>query len=338
MTVTKWAPLVYARTSMSDFRFMAVPDDFDEEKTRWALKYIRASFPSLAYDGLRGRPRWIVFRDARYCVVGTTCMVDEILDVPTDQFRDKEGRPLYVFLGFVSQSPFPQMLSRKLRSFGELYNQYVKQQFWNKPYSWDRDKLPIGTYEKREWASSSEPKSLLEDKLNTDKGKVGFWPEEDSERLWYSAAWSTEAVSVCLGLSRKSDALTGPLLNAAVHGLSVPCIEDKKVKPSEELPPQPDQPTSSASPRKSRHSDHGTRHMDLWDFVADFLKSLCPCNWSDSQRSLAREMKEGGSGRGHHQRQPQIPAGFRSKPRDSRPGKKIAEPSPALPKPEDDET
>ena len=337
LTVTKWAPLVYGRTHEVDFRFLAVPADFDEDQDQ-ALEYIRASFSSLTYDRLRGCPRWVMFQDAQRCVIGATCMVEEIPGVPADQYQDREGRPLYVFLGFVSQSPFPQIPSRELRWFSKIYDECAKPRFWEKHYSREKDRPPAFPYETRKWQLPSEPKKHLSGRLNTDEKKVGFWSEEDSEKVWYSAAHSTEAVSVCLGLNRKSNALTGPLLNATVHGLSVSCIEDKKVKPSGELPPQPDQPTSSASPRKSRHSDHRTRHMDLWNSVADFLKSLCPCNWSDSQRSLARERKEGGSGRGHHQRQPQIPAGFRSKPRDSRPGKKIAEPSPALPKPEDDET
>lgn len=313
LRATKWAPLVYARTSMADFRFMAVPDDFDEEKTQRALEYIRASFSSLTYDGLRGRPRWLMFRDSHYCVVGTTCMVDEIPNVPTNQFRDREGRPLYVFLGYVSRLPSPQISSRELRWFGELYKQYVAQQFWDKPYGWDKDKRPTGTYEKREWDSSSEPESPLEDELNTDKEKVGLWSEEDDEKVWYSAAHSTEAVSVCLGLNRKSGALTGPLLNATVHGLSASCIEDKEVEPPKELPPPPDRLPLPPSLRKSRQNDHRNRCTDLWDAFIDFYKSLCPCSRSDSQRDLARERKEKSPDRGHRRRQPQIPAGFRPK-------------------------
>ena len=337
MTVTKWAPLVYGRTHEVDFRFLAKPVDFGKDRENWSRGYILASFSFSTYDELRGHPRWIMFRDERHCVVGTSCMVDEIPDVPADQYKDREGRPLYVFLGFVSQTPFPQIPSRELRWFSAIYDRCVKPRFREKPHSRDKDRLPAFPYETRKWQPPSELKEHLGDKLNTDEKKVGFWPEEDDEKVWYSATHSTEEVSVCLGLNRKSNALTGPLLNATVHGLSEPCIEDKEVKPSEDVPPQPDQPTSSASPRKSRHSDHRTRHMDLWDFVVDFLKFLCPRNWSESRRDLAREWKGNSPDRGHRRRQPQIPAGFRPKPQASRSGK-IAEPSPALPKPEDDGT
>lgn len=314
--VTKWAPLVYGRTYERDFRFLAVPADFDENQ---ALEYIHASFSSLTNDRLRGCPRWVMFLDEQRCVIGTTCMVEEIPAVPADQYHDREGRPLYIFIGFVSQTPFPQMPSRELLWFSEIYEQCVKPRFWEKPYSREKDRPPAFPYETRKWQLPSEPKKLLSDKLNTDENKVGFWSEEDSERVWYSAAHSTEAVSVCLGLSRKSDALTGPLLNATVHGLSAPCIEDKEVKPSRDVPPLPDQLPPH---RKSRQYDYRNRRTDFWSSAVDFLKSLCPCNWSDSQRSPAREKKKRGAGRGHQQRQSQIPAGFRSKHRDSRPEKK----------------
>ncbi len=338
LTVTKWAPLVYGRTHEVDFRFLAKPADFGKDRENWSRGYILASFSFSTYDELRGHPRWIMFQDAQRRVIGTSCMVEEIPDVPDEQCRDKEGRPLYIFIGLVSQTPFPQIPAREFPYLREIYDEYVKPRFRERGYSQDKGKPLISRYETKDLPPLSEPRELLSNKLNADEGKVGFWPEEDNEKVWYSAARSTEIVSVCLGLNRKYNALTGPLSNATVHGLSSPCVADKEIEPPKELPPPPDQPPFFPSPRKSRQHDYRNQRADFWNSVADFLKSLCPCNWSDSQRSLARERKEGGSGRGHHQRQPQIPAGFRSKPRDSRPGKKIAEPSPALPKPEDDGT
>ena len=298
MTVTKWAPLVYGRTHEVDFRFLAKPVDFGKDRENWSRGYILASFSFSTYDELRGHPRWIMFRDEQRCVVGATCMVEEIPGVPADQYQDREGRPLYVFLGFVSQSPSPQIPSRELRWFSKIYDECVKPRFWEKHYSREKDRPPAFSYETRKWQPSSELKEHLGDKLNTDEKKVGFWPEEDNEKVWYSATHSTEAVSVCLGLNRKSDALTGPLSNATVHGLSEPCIEDKEVKPSEDVPPLPDQPISSS----------------FIDLVINFLKSLCPCNRSDSQQDLAGEQKEKSTDSREPRRNPsRIPPGFRPK-------------------------
>ncbi len=312
-TVTKWAPLVYGRTYEVDFRFLAVPADFGEDQDQ-AREYIQASFSSFTYDRLRGCPRWIMFRDEQRCVVGATCMVEEIPGVPADQYQDREGRPLYVFLGFVSQSPFPQIPSRELRWFSKIYDECAKPRFWEKHYSREKDRLPAFPYETRKWQPPSEPKKHLSGRLNTDGRKVGFWSEEDSEKVWYSAAHSTEAVSVCLGLSRKSDALTGPLLNATLHGLSAPCIEDKEVKSSEDVPPLPDQPISSPSPRNPRENGDRISFTALPLLIINFLKSLCPCNRSDSQKDLAGEQKEKSTGSRETRRNPsRVPPGFRPK-------------------------
>ena len=312
--VTKWAPLVYGRTYEVDFRFLAKPDDFDKERENWSRGYILASLSFSTYNELRGHPRWVMFQDEQRCIVGTTCMVEEIPGVPTEQSKDIESRPLFIFIGFVSQTPFPQIPSRELRWFSEIYEQCVKPRFWEKPYSRDKDKSPAFPYETRKWQPLSEPEKRLSDKLNIDEKKIGFWSEEDSEKVWYSAAHSTEAVSVCLGLSRKSDALTGPLLNATVHGLSAPCIEDKEVKSSEDVPPLPDPPISSPSPRNPRENGDRTPFTDILLSIINFLKSLCPCNRSDSQQGFARERKEKSTGFREPRRNPsRTPPGFRPK-------------------------
>lgn len=320
--MNKWAPLVYGRTCEVDFRFLAKPVDFGKEREKWSRGYIDASFSFSTYDELRGHPRWIMFRDERHCVVGTSCMVDEIPGVPDEQCRDKVDRPLYIFIGLVSRTPFPQIPARELPCLGEIYDEYVKPRFQERGYSQDKDKSLISEYETTDLPTLLEPRELLSNKLNADEGKVGFWPEEDNEKVWYSAARSTEMVSVCLGLNRKSDALTGPLSNATVHGLPSPCIADKEIGSPKELPPPPSQPSSFPPPQKSRQDDHRNLCTDFWNSVADFLKSLWLCNRSDSQRDLAREQKEKSPDIGHQQHQSQIPAGFRSKHRESRPEKK----------------
>ena len=314
--VTKWAPLVYGRTYEIDFRFLAKPDDFGKERENWSRGHISASLLFSTYDELRGHPRRVMFRDQDHCIVGISCMVDEIPGVPDEQCRDKNDRPLYIFIGLVSQTPFPQIPSRELRWFSEIYDECVKPRFLEKPYSREKGRPPAFPYETRKWRLPSEPKKHLSGRLNTDEKKVGFWSEEDSEKVWHNAAHSKETVSVCLGLSRKSDALTGPLLNATVHGLSAPCIEDKEVKPSKDVLPLPDQPTSSPSSRNPR--ENGDRTPSLFPpFIIDFIKFLrflCPCNRADSQQDLAREQKEKGTdSRELRRNQSRIPPGFRPK-------------------------
>ena len=319
--MNKWAPLVYGRTYEVDFRFLAKPVDFSKERENWSRGYISASLSFSTYDELRGHPRWVMFRDRRHCVVGISCMVDEIPGVPDEQCQDKEDRPLFIFIGLVSRTPFPQIPAREFPCLREIYDEYVKPRFRERGYSQDKDKPLISEYETKDLPPLLAPRELLSNKLNPDEGKVGFWPEEDNEKVWYSAACSTEMVSVCLGLNRESDALTGSLSNATVHGLPSPCIADKEVEPPREIPLPPGQLPPSPSPQKSRQDDHRNLCADFWNSVAAFLKSIWSCNWSDSRRDLAREQKEKSPDRGHQRHQSQIPAGFRSKSRVFRPKK-----------------
>ena len=103
--MSEWSPLIYGRTYEVDFRFLAVPSDFDTSRKEWALRYIRGMLQSPA--SLKKNSRWAIFSDDQHCVFGVACQVAKLVD-PTEQkerqlCKDKAGRSLYVFVGFVTK-------------------------------------------------------------------------------------------------------------------------------------------------------------------------------------------------------------------------------------------
>jgi hypothetical protein len=83
MFQSKWAAIVYGRTYEVDFRLMAMPEDFTEEDKQWVLQYILGT--TRLPEKLPGQPRWSLFKNDRYCVVGVTCMVRELMSNPIEK-------------------------------------------------------------------------------------------------------------------------------------------------------------------------------------------------------------------------------------------------------------
>jgi hypothetical protein len=103
--MSEWSPLIYGRTYEVDFRFLAVPEDFCVSQQNWSLRYIHAMLQRPVY--LRQVSRLAIFADQSYCVFGIACEVSRLASENEkfwDKFmRDKAGRPLYLFAGFVTK-------------------------------------------------------------------------------------------------------------------------------------------------------------------------------------------------------------------------------------------
>ena len=99
-----WAPLVYGRTYEVDYNWLVIPEDFSPEDIDWALKFVNIT---LQYEGkLENNPLWSLFKNEQHLVIGVSCMVAEIdpSDDSLQKFtKDKDGRPLYIFSGYVAR-------------------------------------------------------------------------------------------------------------------------------------------------------------------------------------------------------------------------------------------
>jgi len=106
MSEEKWAAIVYGRSYHLDFRFITIPHNFTAQDIQWATPYILATTQKAR--NLANSPRWSLFKNDSYCIVGVTCMVRDLIpqlgeDLIEVMSKDDQGRPLYVFVGYVAQ-------------------------------------------------------------------------------------------------------------------------------------------------------------------------------------------------------------------------------------------
>ena len=73
----QWAAIVYGRTYHLDFRFITIPHDFTASDITWASQHILATTHQAR--NLPSNPRWSLFKNDSYCVVGITCMVRDLI-------------------------------------------------------------------------------------------------------------------------------------------------------------------------------------------------------------------------------------------------------------------
>ena len=83
-----------------------MPNNFTAQDIQWASTYIVATTQQAR--NLAGSPRWSLFKNDSYCVVGVTCMVRDLIkqsaaDSVNIMTKDDQGRPLYVFVGYVTE-------------------------------------------------------------------------------------------------------------------------------------------------------------------------------------------------------------------------------------------
>jgi hypothetical protein len=132
--MSKWSAIVYSRTYEVDFRFIAIPEYFNDQDQEWALKYILGTTRSTG--SLEIQPRWSLFKNDKYCVIGVTCSASDLIE-PTnldseDRTKDYYKRGLFAFVGYVTKLnqedyllSIPSYTGKNLELFKPLYEQYV---------------------------------------------------------------------------------------------------------------------------------------------------------------------------------------------------------------------
>ncbi|MEI7676537.1 MAG: hypothetical protein WCJ03_07140 [Bacteroidales bacterium] len=233
MTNFEWSAIVYARTYEVDFRFIAIPQGYTNDDIADIESYVLVS--TRLAEKLPSQPRWSLYRNARQCVFGVTCMANELVDAAksTDidisnwatMTRDNCSCPLFLFVGYVcndGKAIAPAFDQLQLSLFTPLY-QYVVEQWFVKPYQ-ESSRIAIRLpYTLQKWNikgnSELNPKPL-EPLINfKETGKIFFIP--DDEKILKADIWNTIAkqpieASLCFGLSRERDVLDSPLLIASL--------------------------------------------------------------------------------------------------------------------------
>lgn len=235
ITRKNWAAVVYGRTHHLDFRFITTPDDFTEQNTSWAFNHILATTHQAR--NLAAHPRWSLFKNSSHCIIGVTCMVRDLIGQLGENLievmaKDDHGRPLYVFVGYVTQLSegkqlldFPAYTARHLTSFKPLYQQIervwlVKDYEENSKHPYQSHYQPLSSsVELISTANDSavdHPPIALNDQTK-QPDKIFSWANSNQQnnQLWISSAKCMTETSVCLNIKGKP-APNSPFLNQTV--------------------------------------------------------------------------------------------------------------------------
>jgi hypothetical protein len=206
-----WAAIVYGRTYHLDFRLITVPHDFSQQDITWASQHIVATTQQARK--LLGSPRWSLFKNEHHCVVGVTCMVKDLIG---DTVKDNQGRPLYAFVGYVTQlaqsqsiQHLPPYAANCLDSFKTLY-QEIEQVWLVKNYeansrhptlsqycSLDFDRVAIAP-------STQELPQLNQHSQRPDKIYLWQSSTQQNSLLWQVSAQSSANMATCLNIQGKA--------------------------------------------------------------------------------------------------------------------------------------
>lgn len=251
--MSKWSAIVYSRTYEVDFRLIAIPDYFNDEDKKWALNYILGTTRSTG--SLDIQPRWSLFKNEHYCVIGVTCRANDLFestDLATeDRTQDFKRRPLFAFVGYVTQidqeQGLPSILpytGRNLELFKPLYQNYVcNPDIWFVKSYEKASKEPIkSNTQELIYPELQQPTdfNLQEYQLQADEKICSLWPysETDRESLWFAAAqqamkYLNKSLSLCLGLSTQSEACYSSFYNVTALDVVEPVLA-QRVKPAQE--------------------------------------------------------------------------------------------------------
>ncbi|MDJ0570556.1 MAG: hypothetical protein QNJ53_16135 [Pleurocapsa sp. MO_192.B19] len=246
MSKQEWAKIVYGRSYHLDFRFITIPHDFSTQDLTWASQHILAT--THRARKLPSNPRWSLFKNQSHCIVGVTCMVRDLIGQLGEELieamtKDDRGRPLYVFVGYVTQLnqgkyllDIPAYTDKYLASFQSLYQEIEK--IWLiKDYDRDSKKPLLSSYQSQTFAieniiehSTIEIVPQLNDQTKYPH-KVFLWESsaEHNNQLWTATAKCLAATSVCLDTNSKQYP-NSPFLNQTVAQLDSFKVKDRIVK------------------------------------------------------------------------------------------------------------
>ena len=256
----KWAEIVYGRSYHLDFRFIAIPRDFTSQEIDWASPYILAT--TRKARNLAASPRWSLFKNDSYCVLGVTCMVRDLIgdwdhNSRKELTKDDRGRPLYVFVGYVTKLEYkkclfnlPSYTGNCLEDFQSLY-QYVREVWLVKNFDRESKKPKLTDYQKLIFTNQqvqSNPAINFIEELNHQgrySDKVFLWQNtpEQNRKLWAASAIFPKPISICLGID-STRYINSPFLNQTLTKLEQFTIQDR-------IPLQP-QKTSNLRKSKPR--------------------------------------------------------------------------------------
>ncbi|MBE9046837.1 hypothetical protein IQ255_20890 [Pleurocapsales cyanobacterium LEGE 10410] len=241
MSKHNWATIVYGRSYHLDFRFITIPQDFTRPDLVWASQHILATTQQARN---LDRPRWSLFKNDSHCIVGITCMVRDLIgqlseDLVEAVAKDDRGRPLYVFVGYVTQLSqdrrlldFPAYTEQNLGSFRPLYH-HIEKVWLVKDYEQDRRHPLSSSYQPLDFAG--DPAIATESTLELNDrskhaDKVFLWSSftQQNARLWLRSARCLESTSICLNIQGKP-LFNSPFLNQTVTQLDEFAIQDRMV-------------------------------------------------------------------------------------------------------------
>jgi len=239
--MSEWAAIVYGRTYCLDFRFITVPQDFSPEDLSWASQYIVAT--TRQAGKLAGSPRWSLFKNARFCVVGVTTTVKDLIG---DTVKDDRGRPLYIFVGYTVRLSNQQKISNlppysdNLDSFRMLYR-YIKPVWSVKNYDPASRQPTASQYQEiafhnREIFIDSQQHPLL-NQGSKYAHKIYLWSNipYQNKLLWQASSHCPNPTSVCLNVRGKA-LINSPFLNLSIDSTERFQILDRTISKGQNTP------------------------------------------------------------------------------------------------------
>ena len=268
MSEREWAAIVYGRSYHLDFRFITVPHNFQREDINWAAQYIVATTQQARK--LADSPRWSLFKNNSYCVVGVTCMVRNLIgklreDLLRVMTKDNQGRPLYVFVGYVTQlsqqkniQNFPPYTAECLDDFQILY-QEIAPVWLAKNYEQHSRQPILSQYQPRRFAESAIAIKNHQIKQLNDlakyPNKTYLWPSlrQQNNSLWLTSIQCSQSTSACLNIEGKALA-NSPFLNQSINQLEQFQIQERIVNTVNDSTPKKSHcQTSSSFSQKISH-------------------------------------------------------------------------------------
>lgn len=231
MSKQKWATLIYGRSYHLDFRFITIPKDFTNHEIEWVSPYILATTQKAR--NIANFPRWSLFKNNSYCVIGVTCMVRDLIgklgeNLSTVITKDHLGRPLYVFVGYVTKlnrsqvlDSFPRYMGNDLDGFKSLYQEIEKVWLLR---NYDDKKPSLSEYNilsqeiqtiKNMSAVSGQVFQLNNQRKSPEKTFVWRKSTSKNHQLWLEAGRCSYATSLCLNIKEKH-LNDSPFLNQTV--------------------------------------------------------------------------------------------------------------------------
>ena len=244
MSESNWATIIYGRSYHLDFRFITIPQDFSETEIAWASPYILATTQKAR--NLSNSPRWSLFKNDTHCVVGVTCMVRDLIgelgeDAIEVMAKDDRGRPLYVFVGYVTkleQSKSVDSLPAytvDLTSFKSLYREieevWLARDYDNrKPFL--SEYKPLNSAVEIATTSSKELESFQLNDNEKHPERTFIWQRSNSKdsQLWLKSALCLESTSICLNIN-KDYLRNSPFLNQTIANIDRFTIEPRIIDP-----------------------------------------------------------------------------------------------------------